>query len=149
VLPEPVRVEPGRVCYAGECYSVPLQYTSGRAWWWVKAYRGSTFVVAQEGPEGGSAEPGLNAMLTVFVTRLDVGDQAAGAEPAGIPVKIDGVTYYTDGSGQVRVSVPRGTWSKFLACGSSTGVRQGSSSGIGARARHLLRSLSTCAATPL
>jgi len=109
VLPEPVRVEAGRVCYAGACYAVPIQYVRGQAWWWAKAYKGAMYVVAQNKSEGGSVEPGLNATLTVSITRLDVRDQAAGAGPAGVPVKIDGVTYYTDGSGQVQVSVWRGT----------------------------------------
>jgi len=48
VLPEPVRVEAGRVCYAGECYSTFIQHARGQAWWWVKVYK-RAYAVAQEG----------------------------------------------------------------------------------------------------
>ena len=41
VLPEPVRVEGGRVCRAGACFSAPIQRAVGRAWWWVKVYKRS------------------------------------------------------------------------------------------------------------
>jgi hypothetical protein len=47
VLPQPVRIEPGRVCYAGECYPAPIQHVRGHAWWWVKVYK-RTYAVAQE-----------------------------------------------------------------------------------------------------
>ncbi|MCC6049111.1 MAG: hypothetical protein LM580_00290, partial [Thermofilum sp.] len=108
VFPEPVRIEPGRVCYAGECYSAPVQYVKGQAWWWAKAYRGAAYVVAQ-GLGGGSAEPGLNATLVISLVRLDYRDLPAGSAPAGVPVKVDGVTYYTDASGRVSLSAARGT----------------------------------------
>jgi hypothetical protein len=109
VFPEPVRIEAGKVCYAGECYSAPVQYAMGQAWWWAKAYKGAAYVVAQSGPQGGGVEPGLNATLVVQLTRLDYRDQAIGPAPAGIPVTIDGATYYTDESGRVAVSLWRGT----------------------------------------
>jgi hypothetical protein len=109
VFPEPVRIEVGRLCYAGQCYSAPVQYVKGQAWWWAKAYRGSTYVAAQSGPSGGGVEPGLNATLTIQVARLDYRDQPIGPAPAGVPVKVDGATYYTDESGQVRLSAARGT----------------------------------------
>ncbi len=48
VLPEPVRVEPGRVCYAGECYAAPTQYVRGQAWWWVRVHK-RAYALAQEG----------------------------------------------------------------------------------------------------
>jgi hypothetical protein len=109
VFPEPVHIEPGRVCYAGECYSAPVQYVRGQAWWWAKAYKGSAYVVAQSGPSGGSAEPGSNATLVISLVRLDYRDQPVGPAPAEIPVVIDGATYYTDESGRVAVSLWRAT----------------------------------------
>ena len=108
VFPEPIRIEAGKVCYAGECYSAPVQYVKGQAWWWAKAYRGAAYVVAQ-GLGGGSAEPGLNATLVISLVRLDYRDLPAGSAPAGVPVKVDGVTYYTDASGRVSLSAARGT----------------------------------------
>lgn len=39
VLPEPIRVEEGRVCHAGECYTAPITQAKGQAWWWVKVYK--------------------------------------------------------------------------------------------------------------
>jgi hypothetical protein len=48
VLPEPVRIEAGKVCYAGQCYAVLIQYAKGQAWWWVKVYKRS-YAVAQQG----------------------------------------------------------------------------------------------------
>lgn len=50
VLPEPVRIETGKVCYAGQCYAVPIQYAKGQAWWWVKVYKRSYAVAQQRTP---------------------------------------------------------------------------------------------------
>ncbi len=39
VLPRPVRLELGRVCYAGACYAANLTHVEGHAWWWIRVYR--------------------------------------------------------------------------------------------------------------